>query len=132
LEEEKGVADEQTFPCRICGEKKRKDELVPAGLVRAPIDEVITREHPARSPKGYICRADLNRFRIDYVRDVLEKEKNEYALLKEPVSYGMKEEDHLPENINVEFEKELTFGGHLADKLAVLPAAGHLLRFLSA
>jgi uncharacterized membrane protein len=118
LDEEKGMADEQTFPCRICGEKKRNDELVPAGLVRASIAEVITKEHPAWFPEGYICRADLNRFRIKYVQNVLEKEKNEYALLKEPVSYGVKEEDHLPENINVEFEKELTFGEHLADKLA--------------
>jgi uncharacterized membrane protein len=118
LEEEKGMADEQTFPCRICGERKRKNELVPAELVRAPIAEVIRKEHPAWSPEGYICRADLNRFRIAYVRNVLEKEKNEYASLEETISHGVKEEDHLPENINVEFERELTFGERIADKLA--------------
>jgi len=112
------MAEEQTFPCRICGEKKRKDELVPAKLVRAPITEVIRKEHPAWSPEGYICHADLNRFRIDYVRDVLEKEKNEYASLKETTSSAVIEEDHLPENINVEFEKELTFGERISDKLA--------------
>jgi uncharacterized membrane protein len=118
LEEEKGMADQETFPCRICGEHKRKNDLVPAELIRASIVDVIVKEHPAWSPEGYICHADLNRFRIDYVRDVLEKEKNEYASLEETDKHGVKEEDHLPKNINVEFEKELTFGEHLSDKIA--------------
>jgi uncharacterized membrane protein len=87
-------------------------------LIRASIVDVIVKEHPAWSPEGYICHADLNRFRIDYVRDVLKKEKDEYTSLEETVKHDVKEEDHLPENINVEFEKELTFGEHLADKIA--------------
>jgi len=73
------MADEETFPCRICGEHKRKNDLVPAELIRASIVEVITKEHPAWSPEGYICHADLNRFRTEYVRNVLEKEKNEFV-----------------------------------------------------
>jgi uncharacterized membrane protein len=118
LEEEKGMADQETFPCQICGDHKRENDLVPAELIRASIVDVIVKEHPAWSPEGYICHADLNRFRMDYLRDVLEKEKNEYASLEEPDKHGVKEEDHLPGNINVEFEKELTFGEHLADKIA--------------
>ncbi len=84
------MADLETFPCRICGEHKRKFDLVPAELVRASIVDVITKEHPAWSPEGYICHADLNRFRIDYVRDVLKKENNEYASLKETLNHGVK------------------------------------------
>jgi uncharacterized membrane protein len=112
------MADQETLPCQICGEQRRKNDLVPAELIRASIVDVIVNEHPAWSPEGYICHADLNRFRIDYVRDVLEKEKNECASLEETINHGVKEEDHLPENINVEFERELTFGEHLADKIA--------------
>jgi uncharacterized membrane protein len=112
------MADQETIPCQICGEQKRKNELVPAALIRASIVDVIVKKHPAWSPEGCICHADLNRFRVDYVRDVLEKEKDEYTSLEEAVRHGGKEEDHLPENINVEFEKEMTFGEHLADKIA--------------
>jgi len=112
------MADQDTLPCQICGEHKWKNDLVPAELIHGPIVDVITREHPTWSPEGYICRPDLNRFRINYVRDIVEKEKNEYASLTEPDKYSVKEEDHLPKNINVEFEKELTFGEHLADKIA--------------
>jgi uncharacterized membrane protein len=110
--------DQETFPCQICGEHKRKNDLVPAALIRASIVEVIVKEHPVWLPGGYICYADLNRFRMDYVRDVLEKEKDEYSSLEESVRYVGKEEDHLPKNINVELDKELTFGEHLADKIA--------------
>jgi uncharacterized membrane protein len=111
-------ADQVTFPCQICGEYKRQNEVVPAALIRASIVDVIVKEHPVWSPGGYICHADLNRFRADYVRDVLKKEKDEYASLEETFKHGVKEEDHLPKNINVEFEKELTFGEHLSDKIA--------------
>jgi uncharacterized membrane protein len=114
----KGMADQETYPCQICGESKRKNDLVPADLIRTSIVNVIVNEHPAWSPKGYICHADLNRFRIDYVRDVLEKENNEYASLEETVRQDITDKDHLPRNINVEFERELTFGEHLADKIA--------------
>jgi uncharacterized membrane protein len=112
------MADQETFPCQICGEHKRQNEVVPAELIRASIVDVIVMEHPAWSPEGYICHADLNRFREEYVRDVLEKEKDEYASLEETFKHGVKEEDHLPKNINIEFEKELTFGEHLSDKIA--------------
>ena len=46
---------------------------------------------------------------MGYIRDVLEKEKDEYSSLEETVGYGGKEEDHLPKNINVELEKEADF-----------------------
>jgi uncharacterized membrane protein len=114
----KGMADQETFPCQICGEQKRKNDLVPAALIRASIIDIIVKEHPSWSPEGYICYVDLNRFRIDYVRDVIKKEKDEYVLLEETVKHEVKGEDHLPENINVEFEKELTFGERLADRFA--------------
>ena len=110
--------DQEIFPCQICGEYKRKSDLVPAALIQTSIADVIVKEHPVWSPEGYICHADLNRFRMGYIRDILEKEKEEYSSLEETVRHGGKEEDHLPKNINVEFERKLTFGEHLSDKIA--------------
>jgi uncharacterized membrane protein len=112
------MADQETFPCQICREQKRKDDLVPATLIQTSIVDVITKEFPAWSPEGYICHTDLNRFRIDYIRDLLKKEIHEYASLEETLKHGVIEESHLPENINVKFDKELTFGEHLSDKIA--------------
>ena len=112
------MADRETVPCQICGEHKRLNEVVPAASIRASIVDIIVKGHPSWSPVGYICHADLDRFRIAYVRDVLEKENDECASLKDNDNNGMKEEDHLPKNDYTEYEDELTFGEHLSDKIA--------------
>lgn len=110
--------DQEKFPCRICGEYKAKTDLVPGESIPAPIVEIIIKEYPEWSPEGYICRDDLIRFRIDYVRNVVGTEKKEFALLKENEKYGLDIADHLPKNDNVEYEEKLTFGEHLADSIA--------------
>jgi uncharacterized membrane protein len=118
LEEEMAMADQETYLCQVCGERKRKTDLVPVELIHVSIVDKIKQKHPAWSPGGYICQADLNRFMIDYVRDVVEKEKNEYASLKETEKPGGDEDDHLPKNDNLEYEEDLSFGEHLADRIA--------------
>jgi len=112
------MVDQETFPCQICGGQNRKKDLVSAKLIRSSIVDVIVKEHPGWSPEGFICHTDLNKFRLGYVQDALEKEKNEYSSLKETEKNGLKETDHIPKNINVELEKDLTFGEHLSDKIA--------------
>ena len=112
------MVDQETFSCQICGGQKTKNDLIPAELVPASIVDIITKEYPAWSSEGYICQTDLNRFRIRYVRDEVEKEKNTYALLKGTVNNDMKVEDHLPKNENVEYEKGMTFGERLSDAFA--------------
>jgi uncharacterized membrane protein len=113
-----GMVDQETFSCQICGKQKRKTDLVSAELIQTSIINKITKEHPAWSVEGYICHTDLNQFRKEYIRELLEKEKNEYTSLRETDKLSVKEGDHLPKNINIEFERELTFGEHLADRIA--------------
>lgn len=112
------MADQEMFPCRICGKLMTKDDRVPAASIRASIAAIISKEYPSWSPEGCICKDDYNRFRTEYVRDVLEKENHEYASVRETVRDDLREKDHLPKNINVEYESELTLGEHLADRIA--------------
>jgi len=56
--------------CRLCG--KSGPQMLPAVLVRAPIVEEIKKQHPDWQAEGYICQADLNRFRLAYIQDLLE------------------------------------------------------------
>jgi len=110
--------EEETFPCQVCGVRKRKNDLVPAELVPAPVVDIITKEHRAWSPGGFICHSDLNRFRIQYIRNGVEKGKNEYVPLEGTVNNGMTVEDHLQENDHAGYETGLTFGERVADTLA--------------
>jgi len=109
---------EETVICQICKKEKRLGAIVPAELVREPIVKLIKKTHPDWSPEGYICISDLNNFREEYVRQVLETEKGELSALEEQVMKSLKEEELLSKNINVEFEQKLTVGERWADRIA--------------
>lgn len=104
--------------CQICKEHKRRNEVVPAELVREPLVALIKKSYPDWSSEGFICVADLNRFRAQYVQEVLKTEKGELSSLEQKVMKSLKEEELLSKNLNVEFEQKLTLGEHMADRLA--------------
>ncbi len=104
--------------CQICGEQKDLAEVVPADIIREPLVGTIQKKHPKWSPTGFICISDLNHFRAEYVREILETEKGELSSLEEQVMKSLKEQELLSKNINIEFEQKLTFGERVADMLA--------------
>ncbi|MBI3014300.1 MAG: DUF1003 domain-containing protein [Candidatus Tectomicrobia bacterium] len=104
--------------CQICGRTVSRSELMPAEAVRNSIAELIRKRHSNWSRTGYICLTDLNRFRAEYIEDLLEAEKGEFSSLEAEVVDSLKQHEFLSSNINVEFEKALTLGERLADKIA--------------
>lgn len=112
-----GKQDEMVL-CQICKEEKRLSEVLPGELVRTPVVELIRKKYPEWSSKGFICLTDLNHFRTEYVQDVLEAEQGEMSALEQEVVRSLKEHELLAKNINLEFDRELTFGQRLADKVA--------------
>lgn len=104
--------------CMVCKKVKTPGELIPAPMVREPIADLIRKEHPDWSSEGYICRQDLNRFRSQYVGNVLEAEKGELSSIEDAVIKSLAEEELISRNVNTEFEGKLTFGQRVADKVA--------------
>jgi uncharacterized membrane protein len=109
---------QDTVLCQICKVQKKRSETIPAELIREPIVETIRKTYPDWSSSGFICISDLNQFRANYVKNVLEKEKGEISTIEEQVIRSVKENELLSKNINTEFEQKLTFGERLADKIA--------------
>jgi len=109
---------QDTVLCQICKEQKKRSETIPAELIRAPIVEIIRKTNIDWSPTGYICLTDLNQFRAKYVKDVLETEKGDLSTLEEQVMKSLREDELLSKNINIEYERQLTFGERLADRIA--------------
>lgn len=89
-----GKQDEMVL-CQICKEEKRLNEVLPGELVRTPVVELIRKKYPEWSSKGFICLADLNHFRTEYVQDVLEAEQGEMSALEEEVVRSLKEHELL-------------------------------------
>lgn len=109
---------QREVPCQICKEQKKISEMLPAELVRGPIVGKIMEAYPDWSSLGFICIADLNRYRAEYVKDVIRADKGELSALEEQVIKSMKEQDLLSSNINVEYDRQRSFGEIMADRLA--------------
>lgn len=106
------------FRCQVCGQEKKSEEMLPASFVRDPIVRRIRLIVPGWSPEGYICSSDLNRFRAEYVQSVIEDDKGELTSLEEQVVNSMKEQDLISRNLNLEYDKKLTLGQRMADRIA--------------
>ncbi len=119
------MVNKEIFLCQICRERKTQDEIVPAQSVPEPIADLIRKEYPSWSSSGYICRSDFDLFRAYYVGEVLEKEKNELALLEEVVGQTMKDHAQSVKNINIEFERQQSYGSTFLIISPILRGAGH-------
>ena len=104
--------------CQVCNEQKKMSEVLTAEIVREPIVEKIRETYPDWSPQGFICIADLNRYRAEYVRDVIKADKGELSVLEEQVVRSLKEQELLSQNINVEYDRQRSLGAIMADRLA--------------
>jgi len=123
--------------CQVCGKGrgKGKGRLLPGAVVSAQVTEVIRGDKPEWSPEGYICQEDLNRYRIRYIQSLLETEKGELSSLERDVVESLARQETLSSNIDAEFERELSVGERLADRIAdvggswafILGFAGFLL-----
>jgi len=114
--ESKHLSD--TYSCQICGKTAAETELVPASLVRSAVINVIKKNFPVWSGTGFICADDLNRFRNEYMNQILEAEKGELSSLEKEVVESLSRHEILSTHIDQEYESALTFGERLSDKIA--------------
>lgn len=110
--------EQKTVICPICKEQKKLNEMLPGEMVREPVADKIKMKYPDWSKSDFICISDLNRFRAEYVQQVIETDKGELSVLEKQVIESMKEQELIAANINVEYDRQLTFGERMADKLA--------------
>jgi len=104
--------------CQICKKHKKKLDLIPLEMIDVQLLEFIRENFPECSEDGFICKTDLKDIRLKYVEGILKKEKGELTNLENKVLESLREQETIAQNINIEFDKQLTFGEKLSDKLA--------------
>ena len=104
--------------CDICGKSFAVRNLVPGGVVRDMISAEILRDHPDWSSASFICRADLMKYRMNYVHSLLQSERGELTSLEEEVLRSIRDHEVLTKNVDAEFEHSWSFGERLADRIA--------------
>jgi uncharacterized membrane protein len=104
--------------CQICGKTFSGRDLFPAASIREPVVEVIREQHPGWSSEGFICRPDLAVFRTRYIERMVASERGELTALEDEVVKSLREHEVLTSNTEVAFERGLTVGQRLADRMA--------------
>jgi uncharacterized membrane protein len=89
-----------------------------AELIRPSLAEFIKKRVPELDDKGFVCLDDLGEFRKDYVKEVLEDEIGELSVLDQEVVESLQEHEILSSDIEKQFERKLTFGERLSDRIA--------------
>jgi hypothetical protein len=104
--------------CQICGRSFLPQNGAIGENVRPSLAEFIKSQQPNWDPQQFICFGDLGAFRKDYVKRALEDEIGELSTLDHEVIESLREHEVLSENIEKQFERKLSFGEHLSDKIA--------------
>ena len=113
--------------CQICNQTKPSNSGTLGEVVRPSLSEFIKRRHPAWDEKGFICFEDLGICRRDYVKEVLQDEIGELSALDNEVIESLQQHEIISSDISKQFEKKLTFGEQLSDRIA---AFGGSWRFI--
>jgi uncharacterized membrane protein len=104
--------------CCICKENKPAHEGQIAELVRPSLLEFIKRRNPECHGNEFICFEDLGNARKEYVKEVLQDEIGELSSLDHEVVESLRQHEILSSDLSKEFERKLTFGERLSDKIA--------------
>ena len=104
--------------CQVCGKDASKADLIAASSVRPVVVDLIRKDYPGWSDDGFICVDDLNRFRYDYVRSLIETERGELSDLEKEVIDSLASHEILSMHVDQEYDSTLTFGQRLSDRIA--------------
>lgn len=104
--------------CDICGKTFPAEELISASLIHGGVAEEISSTKAHWSMKSHICHRDLQRFRHKYLATTMARENSELSELQRELLQNIAENESVIKNINDEFQKKLSFGDQIADKVA--------------
>ena len=104
--------------CEVCKKPKSPHSGMVAELIRPSLLEFVRKKFPDLDSKAFICLDDLGEFRKDYIKEVLEDEIGELSALDQEVIESLEQHEILSSDIEKQFEKKLTFGERLSDRIA--------------
>jgi uncharacterized membrane protein len=104
--------------CFHCKRVFPRDTMISGELIRPAVTELILKRLSDWTPEKMLCTDCLHLFRSEYVEDALEEEKGELSRLDREVLQSLKEQETVTENLNLAFERDLTTGQYVADRVA--------------
>ncbi|WP_316356103.1 DUF1003 domain-containing protein [Candidatus Neptunichlamydia sp. REUL1] len=104
--------------CQICKHEFSYNNLFPINMIRNSILDVLQVERPNIDTNGFICYSDLREIRTEYIEKLIREDKGALSSFEKEVLDSLSSQDILAENVNKKFEKKLTIGQRMADRVA--------------
>lgn len=106
-----------SLTCQVC--KQFKEGLIRGELISNPMTKFIKSKMYEWDETGFICHADLNKFRIQYIEDTIVKDKGALTKIEKDIVNSFNEQELISKNLFKEFDSRRTIGNRLADKVAI-------------
>ena len=104
--------------CAISGKMSRKRDMTSLDALRPALAERIRRDFPDLTANAQIGRAELTRYRMLYLEEMLQAEHGEFTELDRQVAESIAKQDTIAENVEDDFDEKRTLGERLSDHLA--------------
>jgi uncharacterized membrane protein len=104
--------------CFNCQKLRAYESMIPGEMLRPALIETIKKHDTSWTVGQMICVECLDLYRSKYVEDALKDEAGELTKLEQEIVDSLREQENLTENVNSSFEKSITFGQIVADRVA--------------
>ena len=104
--------------CSLCKRPVDSRRLVSPQKMENQILEIIKRERPEWEATRGICRECLEQYRAKKFLNYLEAEYQKMSEIEQSLVTKIARRGRVTKLVNTEFEAHMTFGQHLADKVA--------------
>lgn len=104
--------------CEVCKQEFSYAKLFPIRLIRNSVLDTICKKYPGINTSGYICYPDLREIRSEHIEKLLTEDKGALSKHEREVLESLAHQDIRAENVNKMFERDLSFGEKMADRVA--------------
>ena len=108
----------ETCVCQICHKAKSPTQGQVAEVIRPSLLDYLKKQNPEWNGTGFVCFDDIGDCRKEYVKEVLQDEIGELSALDNEVVESLRQHEIISENISTQFDRKLTFGERLSDRIA--------------
>lgn len=109
----------KTFKSDISDKEFPETDRISGRTIRPMIMDLIRQDSSSFGQESNISLSELNFYREKYISQFLLKEIGELSELEKNVMTSVSEESTLSDKINKEDTDSITYGQHIADKVAI-------------
>lgn len=103
--------------CSVCHKATSRGFLLPPELIRPQVVELIKKNQAEWKPAP-VCLSCLTALRTKWVEGLLQEEKGNLDQLEKEVLKSFEDEASISENVNQEYEEQISFGERVSDQIA--------------